>query len=79
MTEYQTSGETTAALEWLKGVAGIDDNYIARWSGARPALTAAIDYMRPADMLTVQEVDRLGRNPWKDSSYSTTCSPAASP
>lgn len=29
---------------------------------ARPALTAAIDYMRPADMLTVQEVDRLGRS-----------------
>lgn len=29
---------------------------------ARPALTAAIDYMRPGDMLTVQEVDRLGRN-----------------
>ena len=28
----------------------------------RPALTAAIDYMRPGDMLTVQEVDRLGRN-----------------
>jgi DNA invertase Pin-like site-specific DNA recombinase len=29
---------------------------------ARPALTAAIDYLRPGDMLTVQEVDRLGRN-----------------
>lgn len=29
---------------------------------ARPALTAALDYMRPGDMLTVQEVDRLGRN-----------------
>ncbi|RFA11711.1 resolvase [Subtercola boreus] len=29
---------------------------------ARPALTAAIDYMRSGDMLTVQEVDRLGRN-----------------
>ncbi|HEY9415788.1 MAG TPA: recombinase family protein [Pseudonocardia sp.] len=28
----------------------------------RPALTDAIDYMRPGDMLTVQEVDRLGRN-----------------
>ncbi len=29
---------------------------------ARPALGAAIDYMRGGDMLTVQEVDRLGRN-----------------
>ena len=29
---------------------------------ARPALTAAIDYMRGGDMLTVQEVVRLGRN-----------------
>jgi DNA invertase Pin-like site-specific DNA recombinase len=29
---------------------------------ARPALTAALDYMRSGDMLTVQEVDRLGRN-----------------
>ncbi|MDO5737567.1 MAG: recombinase family protein [Propionibacteriaceae bacterium] len=29
---------------------------------ARLGLTAAIDYMRGGDMLTVQEVDRLGRN-----------------
>ena len=29
---------------------------------ARPALAAAIAYMRGGDMLTVQEVDRLGRN-----------------
>ncbi|MDQ2737238.1 MAG: recombinase family protein [Actinomycetota bacterium] len=29
---------------------------------ARPALATAIDYMRGGDMLTVQEVDRLGRN-----------------
>jgi DNA invertase Pin-like site-specific DNA recombinase len=29
---------------------------------ARPTLAAAIDYLRPGDMLTVQEVDRLGRN-----------------
>jgi DNA invertase Pin-like site-specific DNA recombinase len=29
---------------------------------ARPALAAALDYMRTGDMLTVQEVDRLGRN-----------------
>lgn len=28
----------------------------------RPGLLAAIDYMRPDDMLVVQEVDRLGRN-----------------
>ena len=28
----------------------------------RPGLKAAIDYMRQGDMLTVQEVDRLGRN-----------------
>lgn len=28
----------------------------------RRVLTDAIDYMRPGDMLTVQEVDRLGRN-----------------
>ena len=28
----------------------------------RPGLTAALDYIRPGDMLTVQEVDRLGRN-----------------
>jgi len=28
----------------------------------RPGLAAALDYIRPADMLTVQEVDRLGRN-----------------
>lgn len=28
----------------------------------RPGLTAALDFMRTGDMLTVQEVDRLGRN-----------------
>ena len=28
----------------------------------RPDLWAALDYMRPGDMLTVQEADRLGRN-----------------
>jgi DNA invertase Pin-like site-specific DNA recombinase len=28
----------------------------------RPGLTAAIGYLREGDMLTVQEVDRLGRN-----------------
>jgi DNA invertase Pin-like site-specific DNA recombinase len=30
--------------------------------GDRPGLQAALDYMRPGDMLTVQEADRLGRN-----------------
>ena len=29
---------------------------------ARPGLREAIEYMRDGDMLTVQEVDRLGRN-----------------
>lgn len=28
----------------------------------RPGLTAALAYLRPGDMLAVQEVDRLGRN-----------------
>ncbi|MDO3651169.1 recombinase family protein [Nocardia mangyaensis] len=28
----------------------------------RPSLRAALDYLRPGDMLTVQEADRLGRN-----------------
>ena len=28
----------------------------------RPGLKAALDYLRPGDMLTVLEVDRLGRN-----------------
>lgn len=28
----------------------------------RPGLTTALDYLRDGDMLTVQEVDRLGRN-----------------
>lgn len=28
----------------------------------RPGLSAAIEYIRPDDLLTVQEVDRLGRN-----------------
>ncbi|MEU7767212.1 recombinase family protein [Nocardia sp. NPDC049190] len=28
----------------------------------RPGLQTALDYMRPADLLTVQEADRLGRN-----------------
>ncbi len=28
----------------------------------RPGLTAALEYVRPGDMLTVLEVDRLGRN-----------------
>lgn len=28
----------------------------------RPGLTEALDYLREGDMLTVQEVDRLGRN-----------------
>ena len=31
-------------------------------SSERPGLRAALDYLRPEDMLTVQEVDRLGRN-----------------
>lgn len=30
--------------------------------GDRPGLQAALDCIRPGDMLTVQEVDRLGRN-----------------
>ncbi|MGQ4615288.1 recombinase family protein [Nocardia sp. R7R-8] len=29
----------------------------------RPGLRGALDYMRPGDILTVQEADRLGRNP----------------
>ncbi|WP_063002617.1 recombinase family protein [Nocardia mikamii] len=28
----------------------------------RPGLQAALDYLRPGDLLTVQEADRLGRN-----------------
>ncbi|MEV6218787.1 recombinase family protein [Nocardia sp. NPDC051833] len=28
----------------------------------RPGLRAALDYLRPGDLLTVQEADRLGRN-----------------
>lgn len=28
----------------------------------RPGLVAALEYLRPGDMLTVQEADRLGRN-----------------
>ena len=28
----------------------------------RPGLQAALEYMRPGDMLTIQEADRLGRN-----------------
>lgn len=28
----------------------------------RPGLSAALDYLRPGDLLAVQEVDRLGRN-----------------
>lgn len=39
--------------EKISGKLAVDD---------RPGLTAAIDYMREGDMLTVQEVDRLGRN-----------------
>lgn len=34
----------------------------AQRSSERPGLRAALDYLRPEDMLTVQEVDRLGRN-----------------
>jgi DNA invertase Pin-like site-specific DNA recombinase len=39
--------------ERISGKLAVDD---------RPGLTAALDYLRDGDMLTVQEVDRLGRN-----------------
>lgn len=39
--------------EKVSGKLGVDD---------RPGLKAALDYLRPNDLLTVQEVDRLGRN-----------------
>lgn len=39
--------------EKISGKLAVDD---------RPGLTAALDYLRDGDMLTVQEVDRLGRN-----------------
>jgi DNA invertase Pin-like site-specific DNA recombinase len=39
--------------EKVSGKLAVDD---------RPGLAAALDYIRPGDMLTVQEVDRLGRN-----------------
>lgn len=39
--------------ERVSGKLGVDD---------RPGLKAALDYLRPDDLLTVQEVDRLGRN-----------------
>ena len=39
--------------EKVSGKLGVDD---------RPGLKAALDYLRPDDLLTVQEVDRLGRN-----------------
>ncbi|AZK93836.1 recombinase family protein [Streptomyces sp. SID5473] len=39
--------------ERISGKLAVDD---------RPGLTAALDYLRDGDILTVQEVDRLGRN-----------------
>lgn len=39
--------------EKVSGKLGVDD---------RPGLRAALDYLRPDDMLAVLEVDRLGRN-----------------
>ncbi len=39
--------------EKVSGKLAVDD---------RPGLRAALDYLRDGDMLTVQEVDRLGRN-----------------
>lgn len=39
--------------EKISGKLAVDD---------RPGLTAALEYLRDGDMLTVQEVDRLGRN-----------------
>lgn len=39
--------------EKISGKLAVDD---------RPGLTAALDYLRDGDMLTVQEVDRLGRS-----------------
>ncbi|WFN93809.1 recombinase family protein [Gordonia sihwensis] len=39
--------------EKVSGKLGVDD---------RPGLKAALDYLRADDLLTVQEVDRLGRN-----------------
>ena len=39
--------------ERISGKLAVDD---------RPGLTVALDYLRDGDMLTVQEVDRLGRN-----------------
>lgn len=39
--------------EKVSGKLSVDD---------RPGLKAALDYLRPDDMLVVQEVDRLGRN-----------------
>ncbi|MCT1355486.1 recombinase family protein [Gordonia sp. p3-SID1431] len=39
--------------EKVSGKLGVDD---------RPGLRAALEYLRPDDLLTVHEVDRLGRN-----------------
>lgn len=39
--------------EKVSGKLAVDD---------RPGLTAALEYLRPDDLLTVHEVDRLGRN-----------------
>ncbi|MFE1358871.1 recombinase family protein [Streptomyces harbinensis] len=49
----QAAGCIRIFEEKISGKAAISD---------RPGITAAIDYMRPEDMLCVQEVDRLGRN-----------------
>src|SRR3569833_1156416 len=61
-TDKQKTGRQHDALdaiclkvfeEKISGKLAVDD---------RPGLTAALDYLRDGDMLTVQEVDRLGRN-----------------
>lgn len=60
-TDDQTTNPQTDALE----AAGCDRIFEEKASGAlrdRPQLLAALDYIRPGDVLVVAKLDRLGRS-----------------
>jgi len=67
MVRVSTDKQETARQHDALTEAGCSKIFEEKISGKltvaeRPGLTAALDYMREGDMLTVQAVDRLGRN-----------------
>lgn len=60
-TDRQDAGLQTEALEGA-GAQRIFVDVVSGSAGVRPELAAAIDYLRPGDVLTVWRLDRLGRS-----------------